>query len=222
MSMSRPPSSSPRRSGVGAALAATNPVIEWIWRLALVNLLWVGLTLAGGIVLGLFPATAAVYVVLRAWLVHPEQRDIPVAHAMVRAWRAVFWKANLLGWILAVVGGLLAAGLWLSGGLAGPGGAVAFYGLVVVAALFCAMLIHLPFVAAHVEVGGLRLVRAAWMLALAQPFATLAVAGVFIGLSYLEALLPALLVVASLSPIALLTTLLDLQTFAAAERRRRS
>ncbi|MFE5836576.1 YesL family protein [Arthrobacter sp. NPDC056493] len=207
------------RSGVKAATSLANPGIEWIWRLALLNLLWIGLTLAGGVILGLFPATNAVYVVMRRWLVHPETRDQSSIRAMTAAWRDGFWRANALGWALTVVGALLAYGLWLSIGNPGVVGSVAFYVLVIVAAMFCATLIHLPFVAAHLEAGGIRLVRAAWMLALAQPFATLGLAAVFIGLSYLQAAAPALLLFASLSPLALVTTILDLRTFEAAIRR---
>ncbi|MFF2840674.1 YesL family protein [Paenarthrobacter sp. NPDC057981] len=210
---------STRHSGLKAATSLANPVIEWIWRLSLLNLLWIGLTLAGGVVFGLFPATSAVYIVMRKWFVHPETRDQSSIRAMTAAWRNGFWRANALGWALAVVAALLAYALWISSALPGIAGSVAFYGMVIVASMFCAMLIHLPFVAAHVEAGGIRLIRAAWMLALAQPFATLAIAAVFIGLSYLQATAPALLFFASLSPLALVTTMLDLRTFSAAIQR---
>lgn len=204
---------------MNAASTLANPVVEWIWRLALLNLLWIGLTLAGGVIFGLFPATSAVYVVMRGWFVHPETRGQSQLRAMTAAWRAGFWRANALGWALTAVGVLLAYGLWLSIGNLGPAASIAFYGLVIVTAMYCAMLLHLPFVAAHVEAGGIRLVRAAWMLALAQPFATLAIAAVFVGLSYVEAAAPALLLFASLSPLALVTTMLDLRTFSAAAQR---
>jgi len=207
------------RSGVNAAIALANPGVEWIWRLALLNLLWIGLTLAGGVIFGLFPATGAVYVVMRRWFVHPETRDQSSIRAMTAAWREGFWRVNALGWALTVVGALLAYGLWLSIGNPGLAGSVAFYGIVIVATMFCAMLIHLPFVAAHLEAGGIRLIRAAWMLALAQPFATLALAALFVGLSYIQAAVPALLLFASLSPLALVTTILDLRTFAGAVQR---
>jgi uncharacterized membrane protein YesL len=208
-----------RRSGFTAASSLANRGIEWIWRLALLNLLWIGLTLAGGVIFGLFPATSAMYVVMRRWFVHPETRDQSSIRAMTAAWRDNFWRANALGWALTVVGALLAYGLWLSIGNTGLAGSVAFYCIVIVAAMFCAMLIHLPFLAAHLEAGGIRLVRAAWMLALAQPFATLALAAVFVGLSYIQAAVPALLLFASLSPLALVTTILDLRTFSAAVQR---
>ncbi|MBJ4025770.1 DUF624 domain-containing protein [Salmonella enterica subsp. enterica serovar Derby] len=40
---------------------------EWLMRLAYLNLLWIGFTLAGAVIFGLAPATAAMFAVTRQW-----------------------------------------------------------------------------------------------------------------------------------------------------------
>ncbi|ATG54684.1 hypothetical protein CFK41_07820 [Brachybacterium ginsengisoli] len=83
---------------------------ELALRLFLLHLLWLLGTLAGGVVLGVLPATAAVFAVLR------EDRLVQAAeevgeHRPSRgglwaqfwtAWRAEFWRAHRLGGALAL------------------------------------------------------------------------------------------------------------------------
>lgn len=200
-------------------LSSVNPVVEWIWRLGWSNLLWIGLTLAGGVVVGFFPATAALYATWRRWLRTPQSREEPIARLMLAAWKQELGRANAIGWPVAFLTAVLSYDLWLTGQLAGAG-RVAFYASVVIAGLLLAMLLHLPFVLAHVEGPPLRLVRTAAMLALAFPLHTVAIAAVIVGLSFVETPLPALLVFASASPVAACTAYLDLRGFARLEQQR--
>ncbi|MFC4402738.1 YesL family protein [Gracilibacillus xinjiangensis] len=41
---------------------------EWISRFAYVNLLWIGFSLLGLVVFGFFPATAAMFALVRQWI----------------------------------------------------------------------------------------------------------------------------------------------------------
>ncbi|WP_078594021.1 YesL family protein [Evansella clarkii] len=70
-------------------------MLEWITRFAYINLLWVLFTLAGGIILGLFPAITAIFSVIRQWL--NGNSDLPVFHTYWNYYRSEFWKSNLLG-----------------------------------------------------------------------------------------------------------------------------
>ena len=49
---------------------------EWVMRLAYLNLLWIGFTLAGAVIFGLAPATAAMFAVTRQWTL--GKTDVPV------------------------------------------------------------------------------------------------------------------------------------------------
>lgn len=78
---------------------------EWIMRLAYVNLLWLLFTLAGMIVFGIAPATAALFSVQVKW----STGDVtsPIFRTFWKNYKASFLKANLLGYFLAIVGWLL-------------------------------------------------------------------------------------------------------------------
>ncbi|MEW9674201.1 YesL family protein [Ammoniphilus sp. 3BR4] len=80
-------------------------ISEWIMRLAYLNLLWICFTLAGLVVFGVFPATAAIFVVNRKWMM--GELDIPVFKTFWSAYKTEFLKSNLLGLILVVLGFML-------------------------------------------------------------------------------------------------------------------
>lgn len=78
---------------------------RWITRLAALNLLWIGFTLLGLVIGGVMPATAAVFAVLRRWALHEE--SVAMMKRFWRAYRAEFWRSNLLGYLLAAIGYLV-------------------------------------------------------------------------------------------------------------------
>jgi uncharacterized membrane protein YesL len=75
---------------------------EWIVRFAYTNMLWILFTLMGGIILGIFPATTAMFAVVRRWLL--GETDIPVFKTFWGFYREDFLKSNLLGLILTMIG----------------------------------------------------------------------------------------------------------------------
>lgn len=78
---------------------------EWVMRLAYLNLLWIGFTLAGAVIFGLAPATAAMFAVTRQWAL--GKTDIPVFQTFYQAFKKKWAKASVLGLILGLVGLLL-------------------------------------------------------------------------------------------------------------------
>jgi uncharacterized membrane protein YesL len=87
------------------AYAAT----EWITKFAYINLLWIGFSLAGLIVLGFFPATIAMFTIIRKWL--KGEGDIPIFQTFWTTWRSEFFRSNGLGLLVTAVGGLIALNL---------------------------------------------------------------------------------------------------------------
>ncbi|BCB02516.1 YesL family protein [Bacillus sp. KH172YL63] len=70
-------------------------MIEWITRFAYLNLLWIGFTLAGGVLFGFFPATVAMFAVIRGWI-----RNGPVSPlfpSFFGYYKKEFWKSNRMG-----------------------------------------------------------------------------------------------------------------------------
>ncbi|THE12499.1 DUF624 domain-containing protein [Bacillus timonensis] len=77
----------------------------WISKFAYINLLWLGFSLVGLIVLGFFPATMAMFAVVRKWLM--GKTDVPVFHTFWSTYKAEFLKSNGLGLIIVIVGSLV-------------------------------------------------------------------------------------------------------------------
>ncbi|UOQ87256.1 YesL family protein [Gracilibacillus salinarum] len=70
---------------------------EWITRFAYVNLLWIVFTILGLGIFGLFPATVAMFTLIRQWLM--GKTDQPVFPQFWETYKAEFWKSNLFGFI---------------------------------------------------------------------------------------------------------------------------
>lgn len=80
-------------------------ISEWIMRFAYVNLLWISFTLFGLIIFGFFPSTAALFAVVRKWVL--KQHYIPVFKTFWFTYKKEFAKSNLLGLVIMLSGFLL-------------------------------------------------------------------------------------------------------------------
>ncbi|GEN56469.1 hypothetical protein GCM10012290_01630 [Halolactibacillus alkaliphilus] len=78
---------------------------EWISRFAYVNGLWVVLTVTGLGLFGWAPATVAMFVVIRKWLM--GEKDIPVFKTYWQAYKKHFVQANIFGLFYFGVGYIL-------------------------------------------------------------------------------------------------------------------
>jgi uncharacterized membrane protein YesL len=83
------------------AYAAT----EWISKFAYINILWIGFSLAGLIVLGFFPSTIAMFTIVRKWL--KGETEIPIFRSFWTTWKSEFFRSNGLGLLVAAVVGLI-------------------------------------------------------------------------------------------------------------------
>lgn len=142
-------------------------------RLFQLHLLWVVGTLAGGVVLGVFPATAAAYAVLRRDVLGDDGREALVREFRT-AWLREFRTANVLGYALAALWVLL---LW-DGQLLGAGvfaaAAPAVAGLVTIATVVLALMTTQAFaLAAHFDEGPGALLRRSAVMVVARPVPTL-------------------------------------------------
>lgn len=67
---------------------------EWIMRLVYLNLLWIAFSLLGIVLFGFFPATAAMFSVVRKWIM--GETDVRVFKEFWQTYRKEFWKSNRL------------------------------------------------------------------------------------------------------------------------------
>jgi len=95
----------------GIRLNGTNSVnriysaTEWIAKFAYINLLWIGFSLVGLILLGFFPATISMFTVIRKWIM--GDRDLPIFRTFWNTYKSEFLRSNGLGLIVSAVGGLI-------------------------------------------------------------------------------------------------------------------
>ncbi|ULT56163.1 YesL family protein [Neobacillus drentensis] len=75
---------------------------EWVMKLAYVNILWVLFSLGGLILLGISPASVALFTILRKWLMN--ETDVPIFRTFLSTYKKEFVKSNQLGWIMGLIG----------------------------------------------------------------------------------------------------------------------
>lgn len=68
---------------------------QWICQLACLNLLWILFAFGGLIIFGLMPATAAMFTVLKRWVM--GEAGIPLLRTFITAYQKEFIGSNLLG-----------------------------------------------------------------------------------------------------------------------------
>lgn len=86
-------------------MESLNKLLEWISRLAFLNLLWISFSLLGLIFFGLFPATVAMFAVVRKWMLGNDEMSI--FKTFWTAYKREFLKSNILGVIILAVGLIL-------------------------------------------------------------------------------------------------------------------
>ncbi|MDQ0253210.1 putative membrane protein YesL [Evansella vedderi] len=80
-------------------------ISEWITRLAYVNILWIFFSILGLFVFGFFPATVAMFTVMRKLVL--GEVDIPIFRTFWTALKKEIVKSNILGYIVLLFGGIL-------------------------------------------------------------------------------------------------------------------
>src|SRR3954453_4511011 len=87
---------------MGGVMGGIYTVCDWIWKIALVNILWILFTLTGFIVFGIMPATVALFTVVRKWTM--KESDIPIFPNFFQTYKKEFLKANIVGLTIAGIG----------------------------------------------------------------------------------------------------------------------
>ncbi|MFS0560405.1 DUF624 domain-containing protein [Terribacillus sp. 179-K 1B1 HS] len=85
-------------------------ILEWITRFAYLNVLWILFTFAGGIILGFFPSTIAMYSIIRKWL--RGDSDSALFTTFWSSYKKEFWKSNKLGVFVAMLTVTIFVDIW--------------------------------------------------------------------------------------------------------------
>jgi uncharacterized membrane protein YesL len=71
---------------------------EWVMRFVFVNILWIFFTIVGLFIFGFFPATIAMFSVVRKWVL--KESDIPIFKIFWKTYKTEFLKSNVLGLVV--------------------------------------------------------------------------------------------------------------------------
>ncbi|WP_216776541.1 YesL family protein [Metabacillus halosaccharovorans] len=78
---------------------------EWCLNLFLLNCLWFMFSLIGGFFLGIFPATVALFAVLRKLTMEPG--EVRIFQLFWKTYKSEFIRGNILGYVWAIIGAAL-------------------------------------------------------------------------------------------------------------------
>ncbi|AQQ52383.1 YesL family protein [Planococcus lenghuensis] len=191
-------------------------VVDWIAKFAFLNVLWIAFSLLGAVVLGVFPATAALFAVIRQWL--KGNAGMPVFATFWRYYRQEFIKSNLLGlfvWLMLVLIGLDVLYIQAAGGdLAWTHIPLFAFMLLVVLFLF-----YLFPVFVHYDIPNSQVVKNAFLLMLVNPLTSIMIIFCLVPLFIIMRAFPATAFIFGASSYAFITMWLCLNTFNKANER---
>ena len=78
---------------------------EWVYRLLLLNMLWMFFAILGLGIFGVFPATAALFSVLRKFFT--KKRDVKLVKDFWSFYRKDFWRSNAVGYTIVAIASIL-------------------------------------------------------------------------------------------------------------------
>ncbi|WP_456276435.1 YesL family protein [Bacillus sp. AK128] len=189
-------------------------ISEWISRFAYVNFLWILFTLLGGVVIGFMPATVSLFAVTRKWV--KGELDVPVFTTFWKTYRQEFFKSNLLGLMLFVLGYILYVDLAFL-----PTEGILFivlrFAVIVVTFLFFIVLLYIFPVYVHYNWKNRTYIKYALILGASFPHYTFGmIIGMFI-LYFLISLLPGIIPFFSVSLLAYFVMWVSFQMFTKTE-----
>lgn len=164
----------------------------WTMRFAVINLLWIMFTIAGLIIFGFMPATAAMFTVMRKWVM--GQTDIPIFKTFWEAYRSGFLKTNLIGIILSVSGYILYIDfIFLNRLEANWFSAILGVGLICIAVLYVIILFYIFPVFSHYQIKTFQYFKYAAVIGISHPFHTVGIGAGVITLLFIMFMFPGLI-----------------------------
>jgi len=176
----------------GGLVGRFHEVTEWIIKLAYVNLLWIVFSLVGLVLAGFFPATIAMFAVVRKWIM--GEHDIPIFKSFLKAFQTDFKRANILGYILMVIGAVLYIDSQILQHLTNPYWQFLHIPMFIAILMFVLTVFYAIPLFVHYHLSYLLIIRNAFLLNFKHPVMTVLMALSIYGLYVVSMHLPAITV----------------------------
>ncbi|MCM3694017.1 YesL family protein [Neobacillus niacini] len=151
-------------------ITKVNVIGDWVFRLVYVNILWLLFSLLGLVILGIFPATASMYTVIRKWL---NNEDVATFRVFTETYRKEFIQMNKIGWLLALMGLILYLDFIFLGNMQGIFFNILTFILLPITFIYFSVLFFIFPVLVHFKLNKLEYVKYAFIISLSYPHYTL-------------------------------------------------
>ena len=151
-------------------LSKINFIGEWAIRLAYVNFLWMLFSAMGIFFLGFFPATAAMFTVIRKWLL---KEQVSVFQTFKKSYRKEFTDANFVGWLLLLIGVFIYIDFIFLTSMDGILFTILLFVLLSVAFIYLSIIFYIFPVFVHFKLKKLEYVKYAFIISLSYPHLTI-------------------------------------------------
>lgn len=152
---------------MGRLLTGIYSLCKWITHFAYLNLLWLGFTLFGGVIFGIFPSTIAMFTVARRS--NRGEEGFSVFKLFLQTYRKEFLPINGLGWSLVAIGLVWFFDLHFFRGFDGMFYSVMNYLMVVIGVIYIVLLIYIFPVYVHYELKLYQYIKQTVMVAFLSP-----------------------------------------------------
>ncbi|UOE93581.1 DUF624 domain-containing protein [Alkalihalobacillus sp. LMS39] len=146
-------------------------VFSWFVRFTYINLLWILFSVLGGIIFGFMPATAAMFAVMRKWLL--GEREKSLFPQFFSYYKKDFLKLNGLGLILLLIGSVLYVNFSFLITIDSVLSFILLIGIVILSFLYVVVVIHFFPIFVHFQMPLFQYLNMALTIGLFQPFRTL-------------------------------------------------
>ncbi|MET3697583.1 uncharacterized membrane protein YesL [Bacillus oleivorans] len=194
-----------------------NQVATWMVKIAYLNVLWILFSIFGLLVFGLFPATVAIFTIVRKWF-HGE-KELAIFSCFWSIFRGEFIKANGYALLFLAAGYLLYYDfIFLQ---LNEGQLVFLYPIFIfLAIVYIVTLLYFFVVYVHFDLKFFQTIKQSFLIAAVSPIETLLMVASFFILYWIVRLIPGIIPLFTGSILAIVITWIGHRAFAKIERKK--
>lgn len=164
---------------------------NWTMRLAYVNILWIVFSIMGLVIFGFFPATVAMFAVIR---LSGKDEDVPVFKTFWKVYKQEFLKSNLLGFIVIIIGIIFYMDFHFLKETSNTFLQQLYLPLIFLSCLFYLTVLYMFPIFVHYDLKTVQIFKNAFLIMIMNPLPTLymiaGIIAVYFAVSYFPGLLP--------------------------------
>lgn len=189
---------------------------QWLTHFFYLNLLWIGFSLLGGIIFGIFPSTIALFSIARK---HTRREvGFPIFKTFLKTYQKEFIQGNCLGWLFVLIGFILAIDLNFFRQMEGTFYAVMDVVTVITILIYGLILLYMFPVYVHFDLRISQYVKQAFLIAFLRPMNSFLLVFGTLGAYYFYITFPGFIPLFGLTILAYYQTWMVFRSFRTIER----